>query len=328
MTSPDNADHSLEDDGKKRNPLHDAIAGSGLEKAIEDFEAVVSDLETQVREANQKIDEKAGRPLWQAIAVGLGLGFLFLGVLIFSPLAFTVFVTLLVSVAVVELVGALRLAGARLTRIGMVALSLGPPAGAYLYGPVGVVWTLLGAIVVVALVRFILAVFSPPTRPTAVDDVAKGIFVLAYLPFLASFAIVLATLPGGQWWVLAGVIIVIVVDTGAYASGLAFGRHKMAPKISPGKTWEGLAGSTLLALLAGALLGQYMLPIGWLPGIVFALALVGSATLGDLVESLIKRDIGVKDISGWLPGHGGFLDRLDSVVPSLAVMFVAYQILL
>jgi phosphatidate cytidylyltransferase len=327
MTASDTPDHPTEDDTKKRNPLQEAISGTGLEKAIEDFESAVSDLETQVREANQKIDEKAGRPLWQAIAVGLGLGLTFLGALIFSPLAFAIFVALLVSVAVIELVTALRLKGARLGRVVMVALSLAPLVGAYLYGPVGVLWTLLGAIVVTGVMRFGFAAVNTTARRGGVDDVAKGIFVLTYIPFLASFAIVLANLPGGQWWVLAGVIIVIVVDTGAYASGLLFGRHKMAPKISPGKTWEGLAGSLVLALIAGGLLGEYMIDIGWLLGVAFAAALVGSATLGDLVESLIKRDIGVKDISSWLPGHGGFLDRLDSVVPSMAVMFVAYQLI-
>ena len=327
MSTSDRPELSAPDDDGKRNPLHDAISGTGFERALEDLENVVHDLENQVREANQKIDEKAGRPLWQAVAVGLTLGLSFLAVLIFSPLAFALFVSDLVAVAVTELVGALRSTGARLSRVGMVSVAFLPLVGAYLYGPVGVLWALLAAIVVVSLVRFVLAGFDKKARHGAVDDVARGIFVLAYIPFLASFAIALSTLPGGQWWVLAAVIIVIVVDTGAYVTGLTFGRHKLAPKISPGKTWEGLAGSAVLALIAGALLGEYMMRIGWVSGLFVALALVASATLGDLVESLIKRDIGVKDISSWLPGHGGFLDRLDSVVPSMAVIFVSYQIL-
>lgn len=325
MTVSDTPDAPADDD-KRRGPLHDAIAAAGLDRAIEDFEATVLDLENQVREANQKIDEKAGRPLWQAVAAGLVMGFTFFGALIFSPLAFSVFVALLVGVAVTELVTALRGTGARLGRIVMVSLSMLPLVGAYLYGPVGILWSLLGAIVLTVVFRFGLAVMKRESRPDTVDDIAKGIFVLAYIPFLGSFAVALATLPGGQWWVLAAVIIVIVVDTGAYVTGLSFGRHKLAPQISPGKTWEGLAGSVGFALLAGGLLGEFMILTGWLIGLVIALALVASATLGDLVESLIKRDIGVKDISSWLPGHGGFLDRLDSVVPSMAVIFVAYQI--
>lgn len=327
MSPQDSPDDAAPDSDEKRNPLHDAISGTGLERALEDLENVVHDLENQVREANQKIDEKAGRPLWQAVVVGLILGLTFLAALIFSPLAFTVFVGLLVAVAVTELVGALQSTGARLSRIGMVSVALLPIASAYVYGPVGVLWALLLAIVVVSLVRLGLALFVREFRTGAVDDVARGIFVLAYIPFLASFAIALSSLPGGQWWVLATVIIVVVVDTGAYATGLIFGRHKLAPKISPGKTWEGLAGSAVLAVVAGAILGHYMIQTGWLTGALVALALVASATLGDLVESLIKRDIGVKDISSWLPGHGGFLDRLDSVVPSMAVIFVSYQII-
>jgi phosphatidate cytidylyltransferase len=327
MSSSDRQEDISPDSEEKRNPLHEAISGTGLERALEDLENVVHDIEHQVREANQKIDEKAGRPLWQAVVMGLTLGLTFLAALIFSPLAFTVFVGLLVAVAVTELVGALRSAGARLSRIGMVAVALLPVASAYLYGPVGVLWALLFAIVVVSAIRFGWALFDKSSRVGVVDDVARGIFVLAYIPFLASFAIALSTLPGGQWWVLAAVIIVVVVDTGAYVTGLTFGRHKLAPKISPGKTWEGLAGSVVLAVIAGAILGQYMIQTGWLTGAFVAFALVASATLGDLVESLIKRDIGVKDISSWLPGHGGFLDRLDSVVPSMAVIFVSYQII-
>jgi phosphatidate cytidylyltransferase len=327
MTASDTPDTPAEDNVTKRGPLHDAVAASGFDRALEEIEAAVHDLENQVREVNQKIDERAGRPLWQAIAVGLALGLSFFGLLIFSSFAFGIFVAGLVGVAVTELVSALRSVGARLSRIGMVALSMIPLVGGYLYGAVGVLWALLGAIVVVAIVRFGLALFVPTTRHTSVDDVAKGIFVLTYLPFLGSFAVVVATLPGGQWWVLTAVIIVIVIDTAAYVTGLNFGRHKLAPKISPGKTWEGLGGSLFFALIAGGLLGQFLIDTGWAAGLVIALALVASATLGDLVESLIKRDIGVKDISTWLPGHGGFLDRLDSVLPSMAVIFVSYQVL-
>jgi phosphatidate cytidylyltransferase len=317
--------------GDRTTPEADNTRGSskpssGFDRALEDIEAVVHDLENQVREVNQKIDEKAGRPLWQAIVVGLALGLTFFGLLIFSSLAFALFVSLLIAVSVVELVGALRSVGARLSRVGLVMLALLPPAGAFFFGPVGLLWALFISIVLVAVGRLALSVVSRGARVNTVDDIAKGIFVLTYLPFLASFAVLLATLPGGQWWVLAAVITVIVIDTGAYATGLSFGRHKLAPQISPGKTWEGFAGSTVLAIIAGAMLGHFMMGTGWLTGSIIALALVASATVGDLVESLIKRDIGVKDISSWLPGHGGFLDRLDSVVPSMAVIYVAYQI--
>jgi len=150
--------------------------------------------------------------------------------------------------------------------------------------------------------------------------------VLAYVPFLGSFAVAIAAVPGGVWWVFAGVIIVVSVDVAAYASGLSFGKHPMAPKISPKKTWEGFAGSLIAAVLAGSLVGTLMLGQTLFVGVLLGLLLLGSATLGDLVESLIKRDLGIKDISSWLPGHGGFLDRLDSMLPSMAMLYVLFQI--
>jgi phosphatidate cytidylyltransferase len=125
---------------------------------------------------------------------------------------------------------------------------------------------------------------------------------------------------------LAFLIIVIVSDVGAYASGLTFGRHPMAPRISPKKTWEGFAGAVLFALFAGVLLALFMIDQPWWVGLIFGGSLVLTAVLGDLIESLIKRDIGVKDMSSWLPGHGGVLDRLDSILPSAVAAFALYQL--
>ena len=122
--------------------------------------------------------------------------------------------------------------------------------------------------------------------------------------------------PGGQWWTLAAIVIVVVTDIGAYASGLNFGKHLMAPTISPKKTWEGFAGAVVAAVIAGLLLSWLMLARAALGGRVPRhRSWRWSATMGDLAESLIKRDLGVKDMSTWLPGHGGFLDRLDSILP-------------
>ena len=115
-------------------------------------------------------------------------------------------------------------------------------------------------------------------------------------------------------------IIIASTDTGAYASGLMFGKHPMAPKISPKKTWEGFAGSVVAAVTAGTIIAVTMIDQPWYIGSILGLVIVATATTGDLIESLIKRDLATKDASNLLPGHGGFLDRLDSVLPS---MFVA-----
>jgi phosphatidate cytidylyltransferase len=197
---------------------------------------------------------------------------------------------------------------------------------AAMFGPEGQLWSLVGAIILAVLIRSGRAVLQPGSRATTLPDIGVAIMVLAYIPFLAGFAVTVATSPGGVWWLFTGVVIVVSVDVAAYATGLSLGRTPLAPKISPKKTWEGFAGSLLAALVAGALLGVFVVGVPWWVGLLLGAVLLGSATLGDLVESLIKRDLGIKDISSWLPGHGGFLDRLDSMLPSMAMLFVMFQI--
>jgi phosphatidate cytidylyltransferase len=159
------------------------------------------------------------------------------------------------------------------------------------------------------------------SKTTVTDrDMIMSAFTLAYVPFLVSFTLIMTARDGGEWWTLGTMIIIASIDTGAFATGLLFGRHPMAPKISPKKTWEGFAGSVVFALVAGYFIATQMIQIPWWWGMLFGLIMVGTATAGDLIESLIKRELGTKDASQLLPGHGGFLDRLDSVLPS---MFVA-----
>jgi phosphatidate cytidylyltransferase len=239
---------------------------------------------------------------------------------------FVVFVTGLVVVAVFELATALRAKGRLRSRWPLVGLSGAMVPLAFYFGPEGQLWSFLGAIVLVAVSRALRPLFDRASLASTLPDIGVAIMVLGYVPFLGGFAVAIAALPGGQWWVLAGVVIVVAVDTGAYATGLSFGRTPLAPKISPKKTWEGFAGSSVAALIAGALLGTLMLGLPLWVGLLLGALLLGSATLGDLVESLIKRDLDIKDISSWLPGHGGFLDRLDSMLPSMAMLYVMVQI--
>lgn len=298
-----------------------------IEQALEDIESTYQEWEHQVREANAKIEKRAGRPLWQAIAVGLLLGGIFVGSLLFHTGLFALFIGTLVALAVIELVTAFREKGSGLSRTWMAVLAVAIVAGSYLLGPAGMLWGLLTAIVAVTGVRLIDAAIHPAKRDTIFRDIQAGIFVVVYLPFLASFAVLTSQLPGGQLWIFTAVVIVVIVDTTAYATGLAIGRHKLAPKISPAKTWEGFGGAAVAAAVAGAGLGYLLLDLDWFSGILLGLVLLGTATMGDLVESLIKRDLGIKDMSSLLPGHGGFLDRLDSALPSMAVVYIAYQLL-
>jgi CDP-diglyceride synthetase len=159
-------------------------------------------------------------------------------------------------------------------------------------------------------------------------DLGGRAFIQIYVTFMAGFYLVLTGSDGGEWWTLASIVTVVVTDVGAYATGLMLGRHKLAPNISPGKTWEGFAGSIVFAIVAGILLSLLMLHQPWWVGLVMGVLLALVGTAGDLTESLIKRDIGIKDISTWLPGHGGFLDRLDSILPSAAVAYIIFVIVI
>lgn len=306
-----------------------ASARDEVEAAIHDIENKVHDLEAKAREMDARIEARAGRSLTKAIFFGLVLGLALLFSLIVFKQVFMLFAAALVAFTVYELASALRFAGRDIPRLPLVIAAIGVIPPAFYFGAPGLWWAFLAGVAFVSLWRIVETV-RPAMRQPGVSlrtDLAAGIFVMSYVPLLAGFAVVMTAQPGGEWWVLAYLIVVIAIDTGAYASGVLFGKHPMAPRISPKKTWEGFAGSVVAATLAGILLAVFMIGTQWWVGLILALTLVGVATLGDLTESLIKRDLGIKDISTWLPGHGGFLDRLDSMLPSTIAAYVIFSLL-
>lgn len=289
---------------------------------------MASDFETQARAANDKINARTGRPLLRAIAVGLLLGGSLLVSLIIVKELYMAFAGVLIAFVAYELATALRTAGRDVPRLPTVVAAVAVVPATFYWLDDGHWWVTLGGIGLIAVWRLVELV-RPGARASAKNvllDVAAGAFIMVYVAFMAAFTVLLTAQDGGQWWTLAFLIVVVAVDTGAYASGLAFGRHLMAPTISPKKTWEGFAGSVAAALVAGILLALFMLQQPWWAGVVLGLAMVVTATTGDLAESLIKRDLGIKDISTWLPGHGGFLDRLDSALLSGAVAYALFLI--
>jgi phosphatidate cytidylyltransferase len=302
-----------------------------------EFEATVADIEAQVRATNDKINAqvratndkinaRTGRNLFMAFAVGIGLGALLLVSLIFIKELFMLFAAVLIAFTAFELSSALRVSGRDVPRIPVLIVAAVAVPASFYFLSMGHWFATLGGMVFVGLWRIAETAF-PSKRASAIDvgrDILAGSFVVAYVIFLACFAVVLTARDGGQWWTLAFLIVVVSIDTGAYATGLSFGKHPMAPTISPKKTWEGFAGSVAAALISGVLLAIFMLQQPWWVGVILGLTLVVTATIGDLSESLVKRDLGVKDISTWLPGHGGFLDRLDSILPSAAAAFGLY----
>lgn len=287
-----------------------------------------ADFEAQVRTANKKIEARTGRNLPMAILVGsaLGLGLLFS--LIYVKGVFMIFAGALLAFTAFELASALRFAGRDVPRLPTVLGVFGVIPASFYWGAEGHWLVALAAILLVTVWR-LAELVRPSHRTSALElgyDLAAGAFIQAYVVFLGGFTVLLTAQEGGQWWTLAFLLTVISIDTGAYATGLLLGRHAMAPIISPKKTWEGFLGSVAAAVIAGILFGLYMLQVPWWVGLILGLTMVATATMGDLAESLIKRDLGIKDISTWLPGHGGFLDRLDSVLPSAGAAYALFLI--
>ncbi len=294
----------------------------------EEIRAQIATTRAHLDDANEKLEAKAGRNLPLAIGFGLVLGVSMLLSLILVKSFFMLVAAALVAFTAFELASALWFAGRYVPRVPTIISAVAIVPAAFYLGASGAWLVFLAGVLLVGLWRAAEQV-RPSRRGTALEfwkDLGAGTLVQAYVPFLGSFAVVMAAQDGGEWWTLAFLLIVISTDTGAYASGLLFGKHPMAPKISPKKTWEGFAGSVLVALVVGVVLALFMLGQPWWFGVIFGITMVATATLGDLTESLIKRDLGIKDISTWLPGHGGFLDRLDSVLPSAIATYALFLI--
>ena len=148
----------------------------------------------------------------------------------------------------------------------------------------------------------------------SVRDITGGIFVAAYVPLLASFSSLLLWAPDGAKRVIVFIAVTICSDIGGFAVGVIAGRHPMAPSVSPKKSWEGAAGSVVVCVIAGVGTVMVMLGGSWWAGAILGLAVAVAATVGDLTESTIKRDLGIKDMGSILPGHGGLMDRMDSLL--------------
>ncbi|MCW3843685.1 phosphatidate cytidylyltransferase [Micromonospora yasonensis] len=252
---------------------------------------------------------RAGRNLPAAIGVGLALGAAIVVPLFVYPPAFLGVIAAAVAIGVWEMARAVRRSGARpplvpLLAGGVITVGLGWFAGPDALS-LGLLVTVLGTM--------IWRLGDGPGNYQR--DLTAATLIAVYVPFLGGFAAMLAAVPGdGHLRVLVTLIAVVLSDTGGYAAGVAFGKHPMAPTISPKKSWEGFAGSVTAAAAGSALLLWLLLDVapGW--GALFGVAISCAAVLGDLAESMIKRDLGVKDMSNLLPGHGGLMDRLDSIL--------------
>ncbi|MFR9726536.1 phosphatidate cytidylyltransferase [Streptomyces sp. MS19] len=268
----------------------------------------------------QQPRKRAGRDLRAAVGVGLGLGAVVVAALFVYKPVFVGVIAVAVVVGLWEL--STRFAERKNIHVPLPPLAVGGAAmvvAGYLGGSEGA-WIAMALTGVAVLVWRML---RPPDN--YLRDVTAGVFVALYVPFMATFVALILSADDGSWRVLTFLLLTVISDTGAYAVGWRFGRHKLAPRISPGKTREGLAGAVAFAMTAGAVVMPLLIDGGtWWQGLVLGLGVSVSATLGDLGESMIKRDLGIKDMGSLLPGHGGIMDRLDSILPTAPVVWLLF----
>jgi phosphatidate cytidylyltransferase len=251
---------------------------------------------------------RAGRNLPAAIAVGVGLGLVVLASLFVWPPAFPAVIALAAFVGIWEMVRALRNAGANAPLIPLLAGGLLIIGLTWYDGPDALI---LGLVVtVLAAVVWRIA----DGRAAFRRDLTASIMIAVYVPFLLGFGVLLVQPDDGRFRVIAAVLAVVLSDTGGYAAGVFLGKRKMAPAISPGKTWEGFAGSVVAAAVGSAIFLYFALDVPFYYGLLFGAVIAPVAVVGDLAESMLKRDLKIKDMSHLLPGHGGLMDRLDSIL--------------
>lgn len=259
---------------------------------------------------------RAGRNLPVALAVGLGLGAVVLTTLYAFKPAFLVVVIVAILTGLWELVSALKDKGMSAPLLPIAAGAVAMLILAYTDGREAMTVALVLTVVAVVVWR------AAEGAQGMLLDIGAGLLSLVYVPFLAGFAALMLAPHDGARRVTAFIATVVASDVGGYALGVLAGKHPMAPTVSPKKSWEGFAGSVIACAACGSILFVTLLHAQWWQGVLFGLATVCTATLGDLGESMIKRDLGIKDMGNVLPGHGGLMDRLDSLLPTAPVAWL------
>jgi phosphatidate cytidylyltransferase len=301
------------DQGREPQPSGEDVPGSHHEDATPPPHDGQSDDKPAGRRG-------AGRNIPIAVGVGVALGAMVVISLYTVKQIFFAILVLFLGLAARELT---RAFGTRGIRVPWIPLGLGGFAmlvSAYAAGPGGLVAAF-------ALTALALLVWRMPAGADGyVRDATASVFTAAYVPFLGGFAVLLLEPDDGAARVMTFIAVTAASDIGGFFAGSFLGRHKLAPTISPKKTWEGLAGSALACMVVGAVLLPWLLGGEIWQGALLGAAVVCTATLGDLIESMIKRDLGIKDLGSLLPEHGGVMDRLDSLLASVPVVWLALQI--
>ncbi|MGC4932602.1 phosphatidate cytidylyltransferase [Gordonia sp. DT30] len=270
---------------------------------------------------------RAGRDLPAAIGVGVTLGVGIIAILLFAPRVWYIVVAVAFAIATWEVTKRLR---DREYDVAFWPLLIGGQAMIWCSWPWGTTGILVAfaATVLVTMVWKLLAQGFAHAPQNYLRNLSASVFVLAWLPLPASFGALIVTQDNGAARVATLMIVVVCSDVGGYAAGVLFGKHPMAPAISPKKSWEGLVGSLVVGTAGAVGTVTFLLDTQWWIGMVLGPVLVVCATLGDLVESQVKRDLEIKDMGTLLPGHGGIMDRLDSLLPSAFIVWAVLTALL
>ncbi len=274
------------------------------------------------------ISAPAGRSLSNSIAVGLVLAGIFLSSLLIFKELYILLAIFGTAIGAWELSTALRTKGWYVPRVPAVVGSAIIMPATYLGGPT-VQWLVsLGIVAALILWRTVHLLWERrkanfQTFLQTIRDFGAAAFLVIYLPLSLSFSMLMLRRPDdGQWWVLTFVTTVALIDSAGYLFGRVFGKHKLAPGVSPKKTWEGLVASIIFGVSSAMAFTVFLLGGSWWVGLILAAGIILASVFGDLAESLIKRDLGMKDMSKLLPGHGGMMDRLDSLLPAALMTYL------
>ncbi|MCT7659333.1 phosphatidate cytidylyltransferase [Mycobacterium deserti] len=281
--------------------------------------------DTPVDEPPKK-KSRAGRDLPAAIGVGVLLGGMAIAILLFAPIGWLPVLAVFIPVATHEVIRRLREAGYALPAL---PLLIGGQAMIWLTWPYGVTGLLgaYGGTIVVCMVWRLVGQGLREQPVNYLRDISAAVLLATWVPLFASFSALLIFQDHGGGRVFAVIVTVVFADIGGYVAGVLFGKHLMAPAISPKKSWEGLGGSLLFGITASVLAVTFLLEKPWWVGVPLGLLLVTTGVLGDLVESQVKRDLGIKDMGALLPGHGGVMDRIDAMLPSAVAGWIVLTLL-
>ena len=270
---------------------------------------------------NDAINKRAGRKLLPSILVSLLLLAIIFTTINTEPLLFFGFIWVVIMIGVREIAHAYRKGGIELpgyvlmiaATVLLVATWNGETEG-----------LAVSAGLTIPILMFTLLIIS---QKDFIKRSTSAVFITFYLAVLGGFILLLANHPDGALRILALVVLIACNDTFAYIAGVLLGKHKLAPSISPKKSWEGLIGGAMASIVGGSLIFHYLFEVNWIVGAAIGVMTVITATCGDLIESAIKRDLAIKDMSNLLPGHGGIMDRLDSALFTAPAVWFAFELI-